>query len=327
MLWKERKRLRLEARMADALRALAAGDLEEARQLGRQLCESGYSGGYEILAAADQAEGRPDSAIAVLEDGVGRAPGVWALWEQLGNLYSDTGRMSEALEAYERALGCHGVDEDSIRFNRAIVFERMREPKRALEELDAIRQPYAIAGATALRVALLRALGRNREAIALATEALASCPVRSGPEADRAYREHVGLHALLAAALLDEEQEPGEALRHARACVEHGGAHREALWVLRQLTGTRAPSATRYTLTVRGRWPRALGTRAPAREFLRGVRVLAYSESDALELARTLEPPQVRPTLRIETVESIKPNRDPDALRGVYHASPHVFTG
>ncbi len=326
MLRTERRRMELEARMAAAERALAESDLATARTLGRNLRDEGFSGGYEVLAAVEQAEGRLDRAIELLEEGVTRAPAVWPLWQLLGNLYSDAHRPGDALDAYEKALGCRGVDTASVLFNMAVVYERERQPARALEQLDAMPKGHSVPGATALRVSLLRALGRNQDAIDVASAALASCPIRSGPEADEAYRQHVELHALLAAALYDDERDEALALQHAQACVEHGGTHPEALWVLRQLTGTRSPRAKLWTLTVRGRWPKAPNQPGiHGREFLRAFRVLADSEQDALEMVRRLEPPEVRGTVKLETLESIAPNRDPEAPTGVYHASVHVF--
>ncbi|MFN7131764.1 MAG: hypothetical protein ACK4N5_06760, partial [Myxococcales bacterium] len=163
--------------------------------------------------------------------------------------------------------------------------------------------------------------GRDAEAVDVAAQALQSCPVRTGPDADEAWREHVELHAHLAAALLDANGDRAAALRHARACVEHGGSQSDALSVLRTLTGRVAPDARRFTLTIRGDWKAQDGSVVP---FTRTFRVLATSEAEAFELVKQFEPPEVRPSLTLAQIGSPGPSEDREAPTGVYQALGHI---
>ncbi|MFN7134046.1 MAG: tetratricopeptide repeat protein, partial [Myxococcales bacterium] len=91
----------VRALFEEAWRALQLRDGPRARMLGEQLVNAGYSGGYEVLAAEARQRRDLPGAISILEEGVTGAPGVWPLWELLGNYYSDARRYPEALEAYE----------------------------------------------------------------------------------------------------------------------------------------------------------------------------------------------------------------------------------
>ena len=100
---------------------LREGQPDKALEIGRKLYVLQHSAAFEIMALAYSGMDRIDDAIAALEDGVGKAPDVWRLWQLLGNCYSHADRFPESEEAFKKALGCSVVDTDSVHLNLAIL--------------------------------------------------------------------------------------------------------------------------------------------------------------------------------------------------------------
>lgn len=123
-----------------AFDALHEGDTETAHDLAAQLHALRFTSYFEIEALAFVQDGEPQQAIEVLRQGVEIAPDIWLLWQLLGNTLSDEGDFTGALDTYERAAECEGVDAHSIGYNRATVLNRLGRGKEALEILDALRE-------------------------------------------------------------------------------------------------------------------------------------------------------------------------------------------
>ena len=121
-------------------------DYPAALETGEKLISLNHSSGYEIKALALDGLSRRPEAIAILEEGVSKAPQVWLLWQLLGNYRSDACEYEKAHGAYRVALTCPDVIEEDVNFNRAIAHYRAGEGEKALELIPTIlSEAHAIA--------------------------------------------------------------------------------------------------------------------------------------------------------------------------------------
>ena len=215
----------------EAEEALAEGDLMAAQDAGEALLEARHTYGFEILARVQQQREDLAGAIAVLEDGVKKAPRAWPLRLLLGELLSDSGNYDAALRAYDSVLGVEGADVDSVHINAAIVLHRAGRYEEALARLD--RAPGEAEesrfAAARIRAEVLNILERPDEAIA-AAEAGLELVTDDVPTTDVAE-----LYAALAkSALMKGDRE--EALRRAKEAVALDD-HEVARMIVREIQG------------------------------------------------------------------------------------------
>lgn len=111
--------------------------LLQAFDLGRELEERQFSGGFELQATALNRLNRRDEAIETLERGVSIVPDVWLLWQLLGNFRSDAGNYDGAFGAYEKAAALGG-DPLSIAYNYANALLLADRPTEARAKLQPI---------------------------------------------------------------------------------------------------------------------------------------------------------------------------------------------
>ncbi|RYG67265.1 tetratricopeptide repeat protein [bacterium] len=150
--------------------ALDAGELKTAEKLAAKLQEIGFSSWFEIQALVDLRRDDPEAAIAVLREGLEKAPSVWSLWQLLGNTLSNQNEFEEALRCYESALRLDIAigARASIEFNRATLLGRQRNYAGALRfarELEALEGiPEGLLWQTqAMIMRSLSHLGRGEE--------------------------------------------------------------------------------------------------------------------------------------------------------------------
>lgn len=136
--WKRRRAERLFEKGLDLVEQL---DYEAAMSVAERLDAMRFSGAFEITAQVQAAKGDLPAAVAVLEEGVTRAPGAWPNWQLLGNYRSDLELYDAAEDAYERALECAECRRDSVELNRAILALRRKQPERALELAKRVQDP------------------------------------------------------------------------------------------------------------------------------------------------------------------------------------------
>ncbi|MEZ5990332.1 MAG: tetratricopeptide repeat protein [Planctomycetota bacterium] len=291
--------------------AISDGDLEQALTVAARLRELRHSSCFELEALAHEEAGDRDRALAVLDEGLGMAPGVWVLWQLRGNILSDTGDYDEARASYEEALRCGEVDRGSVLYNLALAEYRQGELGAGLATLDRIGEP----GDLRLRIEALRAGielagGDEGGARARIEAALAGAdPARDDGEAIASLHVHRG------ELLVDSD--PDAARREALAALELDTVNDGALFLLREVDGADSTTARDFELLVAGEWTeQGLG-------FLRGFQVRAEDEDMALALCAAVLPPAIRDSLR---VEECKPCADELGHRtGVYAASPYVY--
>jgi tetratricopeptide (TPR) repeat protein len=151
---------------------LREGDYDAALKIAEELEKQRYTAAFDIGAQAYAAQGNLKKAIETLERGVSTEPKCWLNWELLGNYRSDEGDCDKAATAYEQALACPNVVEDSIRLNQAILAGRRGDHAGALALLEMIRDSNLILPVAAAKVQALRGAGKISEALTLADECL-----------------------------------------------------------------------------------------------------------------------------------------------------------
>lgn len=97
----------------------------------------------QLLCTALQALGRAEEAQALCTHRLALCRGTEAgfLWHALGNLHTHRAQYAAAAHAYERALEAFGTENRAaltVRLNLVYVYERLGEPERALEAVQAL---------------------------------------------------------------------------------------------------------------------------------------------------------------------------------------------
>lgn len=308
--------------MEKAYEYLSESDPGRVKKIGRKLLKMKYSGGYEVLARAYEMEGRREEAIGVLEDGVKSVPNVWLLWQQLGNLYSDTGNFDKANQCYEKALTLPQVDQSQINFNKAISLHRQNRGDEALAALEQIESDELHWPALALRVAIFNGIGQYQKAADLAKHLIERI-LESEELFGQFTIELAGLLTELGNALLNG---PKDSIS-ARACylqaLRYVKDFQYAFAMLRQIYGQVSPDARHFRVVVRGHWHEPIEEGASAPEFISTFELVADNLDEAMAQIRELEPEQVEPSLKIVDFQDVGPS--PDDLKGVYWRTGYMF--
>ncbi|MEM7806885.1 MAG: bacterial transcriptional activator domain-containing protein [Planctomycetota bacterium] len=160
-------------RLADeGFAELEDGNYDRVLEIADELEARRYSASFELRGRALAALDRTDEAIAVLQDGVAKAPAATSIWHWLGTFLSDVGRYDEAIAAFDSETQ-HGGEASSAKLNKAIVEARRGDFKASLLLLDErpTFEPELFAWLT-YRSDALRHLGQLEEALAASEEAL-----------------------------------------------------------------------------------------------------------------------------------------------------------
>lgn len=305
--------------IGEAQEALQEGDTSRAQRLAQRVIDARHSYGFELLARVFQAQDNLPRAIAVLQEGVAKAPHVWTLWMLLGELRSDHGDYDQALLAFDTALGLEGVDADEVHLNAAIAHDRAERPEDALMRLHEVRgtNPETAIHAARVRAEILLETERADAAAAAARAGLA----RVGD--DTAHQDIAPLYAALAKALFIKG-DLETALHQAWEAIEHN-AEETALWLVREIEGEYSDTAKYYRILVNGRWDvEELEGDERVDGFWRKYDVVADDEEEAMRFISRIEREEVRDTLRADEVEIVDDDAS-DQPKGVYWCSGHAF--
>lgn len=298
--------------------ALERGEYERAQRLAERIIQARHSYGFELLARVHQARENLPRAIAVIQEGVAKAPRAWPLWMLLGELRSDHGEYDEALLAYDTALGIDGVDADEVHVNAAIVHDRAGRPEDALMRLHEVRGLSAETAITAARVRAEILLEMER-ADAAAAAAQAGLARMSG---ETPGHEVAPLYAALAKALWMKGDHEA-ALHYAWESLAHD-ADETALWLVREVEGEYSGTAKYYRILVHGRWSGDDEEEQRIDGFWRKYDVIADDEEEAMRYVARLEPDDARDTLRADEIEIVDDHAS-DQPKGVYWCSEYAF--
>lgn len=302
--------------MKKGFEALELSRTDQAIRIGQKLKELRHSSAFEILALAYEENGQHKRAIRVLEEGVGRAPSVWILWQLLGNCYSNIERFTDAQKCYVKALHCPHADTSAIHLNSAIAFFREKKDGHCLKQISLIRSTEIGLKALGLRIDAMVRLRRIKGAERLARRTL-STRWKDQDQKDIA-------NALAAVAGLRLKQgKTAEALKIARKSVGLNKQDTNAAWVLRELAGKSSAAGKYYRIMVNGVWPGKLEGNSRPLGFFTNYDVVADDLDEALELLKEFEPREVRNSLRIESAEFIE--KRVNEPKGVYKAGGYAF--
>ncbi|HUR82721.1 MAG TPA: tetratricopeptide repeat protein [Thermoanaerobaculia bacterium] len=309
--------MNVEQLIDDGEEALAEEKYERAQRIAQKIIDARHSYGFELMARAFRAQENFPRAIAVLQEGVAKAPRAWPLWMLLGEYCSDHGEYDKALLAYDTALGIEGVETDEVHLNAAIVHERAGRPEDALMRLHEVRGTDRDIAMEAARV---------RAEILLETErpdaAAAAAKAGLGRADHETSAELIApLHAAMAkAAFLKNDRDA--ALRHAWEAIEHD-ADDTALWLIREIEGEYSDDAKYFRILVNGRVPADRFDALESQGFWRKFDVVADDEEEAMRFIARVEPPAFREALRADEVDITE--AEPDQPKGVYWSSAHAF--
>ena len=310
--------------MSEALEALDSGKPKAALRIAKKLEGMKYSGSFEIQARAYADLGKPSKAIDVLREGTNKCPGVWLLWQLLGNYLSDAGRFEEAFEAYEKGLGTDEPYSESLNVNYAIALLRSGQAIQATERIRPILEASSFqelegslrARILAVELEALRALGKCDAAVA-----------RFEAIGDKKFGDDAGVElSMLWSEYARSLFELGRHHDAERAAVRSVRLHvqdKEALWCLREIRRTPVSSQTNnYHLIVEGDWsnPSEKTDEKPT-GFFASYSVCADSEEEAFSFVTELQPDEVT-NLRIAEAKVANTVTEP---KGVYSASGYAF--
>lgn len=299
--------------IAEAETALLEGKYDSAQRAAEQVIAQRYSYGFELLARVHAHRDNLPRAIAVLQEGVAKAPRAWQLWLLLGEYRSDHGDFDGALAAFDTALGIDGADADEAHINAAIAHDRAGRAEDALMRLHEVRGTSDEAAVSAARVrsSILVAEERADAAIAAASAGL----TRVTEEMNAV--DIAPLHAALAKA----EWLKGNrdvALHHAWEAIALDSSEETALWLVREIEGEYSSSAKHYRVIIHGR-----DDGFEADGFWRRYDVVADDEEEVMHFIRRVEPEHIRPTLRLDEAEIV--DETPDQPKGVYWCTGYAF--
>ncbi len=304
---------RVDSLIDAAFEALHVFDIERTVELGRQLETMRHSSCFEILALAFDAEDKRDEAIAVLEDGVTKAPTVWRLWQLLGNYYSDSSRHEDSLRCYQKAIECPNVDASSVYLNKSIALLRNRDYLSAIKAIDQVSSESLQHRAISHQMHLFNAAKIFAEAVTLGEKAI-DLPLWNDENAEQLAE----VHSELAFAVWKSSLDRDRALRHAFLAIGLDKTATTAAWVIRDIAAETSPKARHMTVMIRGRWHEPLGDENEPPGFFANYEVVAETPEEALTFILPFEPEKVRDSLVIEEYALREPA--PGIPKGVYQA-------
>ena len=302
-------------------------EYKKAVKIGKKLIELRHTSGFEIQALAYAGLGKKKKAIRILEEGVQKGPGVWLLWQLLGNYYSDVENYAEALAAYDQALQCSNPDAKSLKFNRALVLNRQGKDEEALLQLQKNRGSDAINfRMRSMEALLLQALGETTRALRIAKNVR-----RKLNEIEQGYiwendDDFALVYSQLGEVFWKSENKKELALECARQALELKRNELSALTLLRNITNAYSPKAKYFRLMIEGNWPEPLETEKgkllPA-GFLTTYDVVADDREEAFAILLEFEPEEVRTSLKINETEVLEER--PQDPKGVYRRTGYGF--
>ncbi len=306
----------------DAYLALDAEESERALELGKKLLEMKQVRGFEVVALALEQQGKYDEAISALQSGVAKAPDAFPLWQLLGNLLSERNKYGEAKTSYERALQCSGADTDAINYDMACMLRNSGQNMEAMQLCDAISNPTWGIKVRTLRTSLLNSAGRHEEAAQIAnaniTEMLGQQEISDDEMQDLSQNySELGRSCWLG------RRDGNAAFENACRALEWDRSDANALWLIRELMALKTPSSRWFRMEVSGQWHFPLEPDQLPPPFISSFDIVADTVDDALRFARNIEPPEVRPSMVVTSVEDRGPHAD--HMQGIYWRSPYAF--
>jgi tetratricopeptide (TPR) repeat protein len=274
------------------------------------------------MALAHQALGEGDKAIAVLNEGLEKAPHVWVLWHLLGNLLSDKGEYVEAQHAYDMALACPTVNESWVNYNLAVLRGRQGRYEEALDACLNVTGDELRTAVRLLTASLLNSLRRYDEAIQLAEEIIAEISYQEDPS-EEDLRSLGTAYAELSRGLYEGKDVRDLALETALKALTFNKSDWLALKMVRDIRDRRAEDSRWFKVVIEGRWYEPFEGQNELPGFFSSYELVAGSPEQCLDLIKEIEHEKVIDSLEVEQIETLDPA--PGELLGVYWRSGYAF--
>jgi len=309
---RDKMRDEVETLLRRGFRALEEGNLKLAFKMAGKLEELGHSACFELSALAHEEAGEPKQALRVLERGTAKAPGVWGLWQLLGNLYSDQDRFDEALNAYRKGLALEGADPSSLSYNLALALYRSGRIGEAREALAAVDGEETLLLRQALLVGVDLAEGKIQEAEERARSTiLSTLEEEADPVALAALHVHLG-EVLLARSARDEARDAG------MRALEIDPVNHGAFALIREIDESVSDEAKSFELLLQGNL-----AAAPEVGFYKSYQVKAMDAEEALRKVMVFENLADPKSIQVEESEALA--FDLGDRTGVYASSGYTF--
>lgn len=306
----------------EAYVALDAEEPDRALDLGKKLLELKQVRGFEIVALALDQQGKSDEAISALQTGVTKAPDAFPLWQLLGNFFSERNRYNEAKDAYNRALTCTGADVDAINYDLAVMLRSAGQTLEALGICDQFANPEWGLKVRTLRASLLNNSGRCEEAAQVALADIAE--LLNQPEvSEDEMLDLAQNYSELGRANWLGRRDGNAAFENACKALEWDRSDASALWLIRELMSMKTPTSRWFRLEVSGQWHFPLEPDQLPPPFIASYDTVADTVDDALRYAQNLEPPEIRESMIVTSVED--KGAHAEHMQGVYWRSPYEF--
>ena len=312
----------LQTLVKEAYAALDDGDLDKAVELAEQLLDQRHTRGFEILSMALERQGDLDEALDVVNAGINAVPDAFPLWELLGNIYSKKRMFDEAQQAYQRALECPNADQESVKYNFAVMWRNAGHLDRALALATQVTSPAMSIRAKTLRTSLLNGMGLYEECANL-SNAIVGEVMALDEMSDDDMKELAQTYAELGRALWLGRGDKQGAFENAWKALEWERADPSALWLIRELIARKSPESHWFRMELQGLWYFPLEQNKEAPHFTVSYDVVADNEEEALMFTKHLEPPEIRDSMVVANCEDR--GDYPNHMQGIYWRSNYNF--
>jgi hypothetical protein len=313
--------------MEDGFNAAYSDSFDDAIKIGKKLIGLRHSSGFEILALGLQGNKDFKKAIKVLEDGLKKVPGVFKLWQLLGNLYSDCKMYAKAYSAYENGLQCEDSDTDTICLNYSIALNRENNLLKAMETLNKINilncDESLKVSYWAIKLNIQNKMQDFNKCIAdyhLINDLLHN----SNSEKLHNAKEYISsIHYEYAYALYKTGGDKDDIFKTIDNAISENKHNEEVKWLIREIRGAFSIESKHYSINIEGTWPFESNETGSEPGFLTHYDVIADNEIEALQYIKQFEPMEIRDTIKIQESKIIK--KLPNTHKGVYSTTGYIF--
>ena len=297
------------------------GELDEARKIGQDLIDAGKEYGFQVMAMADQVEENIDAALKWVEKGMMAHPDSWTLGMTKGNLYSESGKVKDAVLAYNIAARKEGADKSLIEINKAAAYANAQDFDNALNTLQGLKDSDKAIEAFEVKMSLLSDIGQFDMMLEIVEEELAELPVPSD-KTQAMIMSEICTHIAKAFWFTDEDE---EAIKHyLMQAKEYDRTNSNICWLQREMDPVFSDDSYGYSMIVEGRSQKGVEAIHPeSREkilvtrFQNNYIAIADSEEEALEYIYAYESDVIEAgSLTVVEVETIE--NEEDEPKGLY---------
>lgn len=297
------------------------GEFEEAKQIGQTLIKAEKEYGYQVMAMVFQGEEKIEEALSWIEKGLKAFPESWPLGMQKGNIYSESGKVKQAILAYDRASKLPEADISLIEINKAAAYANGQDFDKALNTLQALKDSDKAIEAFEVKLSLLSEVGQFGMILEIVEEELAELPVPQN-EAQAAIMSEICTHTAKAFWFSDEDE---EAIKHYLVqAKEYDRTNVNICWLEREMEPEFSDESSVYSLIIEGRSIQPIEAIHPesrekiqVKRFQNNYLVIADTEEEALTYIYTYEADMVEEnSLQIIEIESLE--NEEDEPKGLY---------